>query len=51
MQLSMQHKLLPKSEWTKPDEDIPYLSPILAQIEAEAKEKEALDTLSVVKKH
>ncbi|KAK0708780.1 cytochrome b-c1 complex subunit 7 [Apiosordaria backusii] len=45
IQLSIQQKILPKNEWTKPEEDVPYLSPILQAIEAEAKEKEALDTL------
>ncbi|KAK4448268.1 cytochrome b-c1 complex subunit 7 [Podospora aff. communis PSN243] len=50
-QLSVQHKLLPKSEWTKPEEDLPYLGPLLAEIEAEQKEIEQLDTLSVLKKH
>ncbi|KAK0619237.1 cytochrome b-c1 complex subunit 7 [Immersiella caudata] len=50
-QLSIQHKLLPKAEWTKPEEDVPYLVPLLVQIEAEKKEIEQLDTLSVMKKH
>lgn len=44
-QLSLQQKILPKNEWTKPEEDAQYLSPILEAIEAEAKEKQALDTL------
>ncbi|CAP73944.1 uncharacterized protein PODANS_2_12970 [Podospora anserina S mat+] len=44
-QLSLQQKILPKNEWTKPEEDVQYLSPILEAIEAEAKEKQALDTL------
>jgi ubiquinol-cytochrome c reductase subunit 7 len=51
VQLSIQHKLLPKEEWTKPSEDVPYLQPLIAQIEAAQKEKEALDTLTVVKNH
>ena len=50
-QLSLQHKLLPKAEWIKPEEDTPYLSPILAQVQAEEKEKAALDTLAPVRKH
>ncbi|KAK3307916.1 cytochrome b-c1 complex subunit 7 [Chaetomium strumarium] len=50
-QLSLQHKLLPKNEWTKPEEDVPYLQPILEQLIAEAKEKQQLDTLAVLKKH
>ncbi|KAK1836010.1 cytochrome b-c1 complex subunit 7 [Podospora conica] len=50
-QLSLQHKILPKNEWIKDEEDLPYLSPILAQIKAEAKERAALDTMEPVKKH
>ncbi|KAK0672481.1 cytochrome b-c1 complex subunit 7 [Cercophora samala] len=50
-QLSLQQKILPKNEWTKPEEDDRYLSPILAAIEAEAKEKQALDTLVPAKGH
>jgi ubiquinol-cytochrome c reductase subunit 7 len=50
-QLSLQQKILPKNEWTKPEEDVPYLTPILEQLYAEAKEKTALDTLTVLKKH
>ncbi|KAK4249083.1 cytochrome b-c1 complex subunit 7 [Corynascus novoguineensis] len=50
-QLSLQHKILPKHEWTKPEEDVPYLTPILEQLQAELKEKDALDTLTVLKNH
>ncbi|KAI5927021.1 cytochrome b-c1 complex subunit 7 [Camillea tinctor] len=50
-QCSVSHKLLPKDQWTKPEEDVPYLSPILEQIKAEHKEKEALDSLTVIKSH
>ncbi len=50
-QLSLQHKILPKAEWTKAEEDVPYLSPILEQLQTEIKEREALDTLTVLKKH
>lgn len=51
VQCSISHKLLPKAEWTKADEDTPYLAPLIKLIEAEAKEKEALDTMTVYKKH
>ncbi|KAL2158199.1 hypothetical protein VTH06DRAFT_4519 [Thermothelomyces fergusii] len=50
-QLSLQQKILPKHEWTKPEEDVPYLSPILEQIYAENAERDALDTLTILKKH
>ncbi|KAI0395386.1 cytochrome b-c1 complex subunit 7 [Xylariaceae sp. FL0594] len=51
IQCSVTHKLLPKDQWTKPEEDVPYLSPILAQIEAAKAEKAALDSMSVIKTH
>ncbi|KAK4138905.1 14 kDa subunit of cytochrome bd ubiquinol oxidase [Trichocladium antarcticum] len=50
-QLSLQQKILPKAEWTKAAEDQPYLSPILEQLAAEASEKTALDTLTILKKN
>lgn len=50
-QLSLQQKVLPRADWTKPEDDKPYLSPLLAAIEAEAREREALDTVSIVKNH
>jgi ubiquinol-cytochrome c reductase subunit 7 len=51
VQASIQHKLLPKNEWTKPEEDKPYLSPLIQQVEAELKEKEDLDAIEIVKSH
>lgn len=48
-QCSLAHQLLPKNEWTKPEEDEAYLSPIIRAIEAERKEREDLDSL-VIKK-
>ncbi|KAK1770897.1 cytochrome b-c1 complex subunit 7 [Phialemonium atrogriseum] len=51
VQCSITHKLLPKSEWTKAEDDKPYLGPLIAQIEAEAKERKDLDALTVIKNH
>lgn len=51
VQCSISHKLLPKQEWTKPEEDTPYLLPLIKLVEAELKEKDALDTLIVHKSH
>ncbi|KAG2163573.1 ubiquinol-cytochrome c reductase complex 14 kDa protein [Aureobasidium pullulans] len=48
-QCSISHQLLPKNEQTKPDEDIPYLSPIIKEIEAERRERMDLDAM-VIKK-
>ncbi|KAJ5812269.1 hypothetical protein N7474_008570 [Penicillium riverlandense] len=46
-QCSISHTLLPPNEQTKPEEDVEYLSPIIREIEKEAKEREDLDTLVV----
>ncbi|KAI1188660.1 cytochrome b-c1 complex subunit 7 [Nemania serpens] len=51
IQCSVAHKLLPQDQWTKPEEDVLYLTPILAQIRAARAEKDTLDTLTVVKNH
>ena len=49
-QCSYQHKLLPKEEWTTKETDVPYLGPIIKQVEAELAEKDALDAASVLPK-
>ncbi|KAI1826015.1 cytochrome b-c1 complex subunit 7 [Xylaria intraflava] len=51
VQCSVTHKLLPKDQWTKPDEDVHYLSPIIAEIRAAEKEKENLDAMTLAKKN
>ncbi|KAG5925607.1 Cytochrome b-c1 complex subunit 7 [Claviceps africana] len=51
VQCSYQHKLLPQDQWTKAEEDTPYLSEIINQVEAELAEKDALDSMSVMKRH
>ncbi|KAK5992274.1 Cytochrome b-c1 complex subunit 7 [Cladobotryum mycophilum] len=51
VQCSYQQKILPKDQWTKPEEDVPYMRTILAQVEAELAEKDALDSMTVIKKH
>lgn len=51
VQCSITHKLLPKNEWTTQEEDTPYLLPLIKVIEAESSEREALDTMTVYKKH
>ncbi|PSS27212.1 hypothetical protein M430DRAFT_130495 [Amorphotheca resinae ATCC 22711] len=47
---SLAHQLLPKEQHTKPEEDYPYLSPIIREIEAEAKERSDLESLSIKRK-
>ncbi|KAK6605102.1 ubiquinol-cytochrome C reductase complex 14kD subunit [Botrytis cinerea] len=52
VQCSVQHQLLPKDQHTKPEEvrlRIPL--PIIAEIEAEAKERADLESLTITKKN
>ncbi|KAJ3380896.1 Cytochrome b-c1 complex subunit 7 [Lobulomyces angularis] len=39
---------LPPSEWTKPEEDVPYMRPIIHQIESEIETKENFENLTVI---
>jgi ubiquinol-cytochrome c reductase subunit 7 len=50
-QLSLQQKVLPREAWTKPEDDVAYVSQLLAAVEAEAKEREDLDTIVPLKAH
>lgn len=47
VQCSLSHKLLPAEEQTKPHEDVPYLQPLIWQVEAEKKEREDFDAIVV----
>lgn len=47
VQCSVSHQLLPKEEQTKPEEDVEYLGPLIREIEAEAKERADLESLSI----
>ncbi|KAK7190798.1 hypothetical protein DPSP01_006601 [Paraphaeosphaeria sporulosa] len=49
-QCSVSHQLLPKNEWTKPEEDTPYLSKIIEEIEVEMSEREDLEAMVVQKR-
>ncbi|XP_012540898.1 cytochrome b-c1 complex subunit 7 [Monomorium pharaonis] len=40
MQLSACHRILPKEQWTKYEEDVHYLQPYLNRVVEERKEKE-----------
>jgi len=46
-QCSLAHQLLPAEDQTKADEDQPYLSPIIEEIEAELKERADLESMIV----
>ncbi|KAF1986638.1 ubiquinol-cytochrome c reductase subunit 7 [Aulographum hederae CBS 113979] len=50
IQCSITHHLLPKEEQTKEDEDLPYLTTIIEDIEREQKEKKDLDAMVPTKK-
>ncbi|KAI9779795.1 MAG: Cytochrome b-c1 complex subunit 7 [Peltula sp. TS41687] len=49
-QASLAHQLLPKEQWTKPEDDIQYLTPILKEIQAEARERDDLESMVVSRK-
>ncbi|RMZ89413.1 hypothetical protein DV736_g3352, partial [Chaetothyriales sp. CBS 134916] len=48
-QCSLAHQLLPPAEHTKPEDDTPYISPIIAEIEAGIKERDDLDAIKVAR--
>ncbi|KAF2161681.1 hypothetical protein M409DRAFT_28078 [Zasmidium cellare ATCC 36951] len=48
-QCSLAHQLLPRHEWTAADEDYPYLSPLIKEIEIEIKEREDLEAMQITK--
>ncbi|KAF2035568.1 hypothetical protein EK21DRAFT_54465 [Setomelanomma holmii] len=50
IQLSMTHQLLPKEEWTKQEEDTPYLTTIITDIESEMAEREDLEAMVITKR-
>ncbi|EPY52125.1 ubiquinol-cytochrome-c reductase complex subunit 6 [Schizosaccharomyces cryophilus OY26] len=47
MQLNINNKVLPKSEWTKPEDDTLYLRPVVQRVTEEKREREAFDSLIV----
>ncbi|QIW97018.1 hypothetical protein AMS68_002536 [Peltaster fructicola] len=46
-QCSLTHTLLPKNEWTKTEDDVRYLSPIIKALEAEKTERADLETITI----
>ncbi|KAK6518841.1 Cytochrome b-c1 complex subunit 7 [Arthrobotrys megalospora] len=46
LQCSVTHTLLPKDEWIKPEEDVPYLSPYIEEIEKEESERKMFDSMT-----
>ncbi|KAF2864130.1 14 kDa subunit of cytochrome bd ubiquinol oxidase [Piedraia hortae CBS 480.64] len=49
VQCSLAQQVLPRNEWTKDEDDKPYLEPLIHEIEAENAERDALDALVVEK--
>ncbi|KAI9752603.1 MAG: hypothetical protein M4579_005551 [Chaenotheca gracillima] len=49
-QCSIAHQLLPKEQQTPPEQDYPYLLPIIQEIEAESRERDDLESMSVKKR-
>jgi len=49
-QLSLTHHILPKEKWTKPEDDIRFLFPIIEQVSVEEAEREAFEAIKVVRK-
>ncbi|CCD25780.1 ubiquinol--cytochrome-c reductase subunit 7 NDAI_0F04620 [Naumovozyma dairenensis CBS 421] len=47
-QTELTHHLLPRNEWIKAQDDVPYLLPYILEAELEANEKLKLDNLEVV---
>merc|ERR1712002_234568 len=45
LDLSMKHQILPKEEWTKPEEDVLYLNDLIEQARVERKERQQWDRL------
>ncbi|KAJ2382083.1 Cytochrome b-c1 complex subunit 7 [Coemansia sp. RSA 2559] len=49
-QLSLSHSELPRSEWTKPEEDYKYLQPLIEEVRLEQVEREAFNSMKFVRK-
>ncbi|EIM90466.1 cytochrome bd ubiquinol oxidase subunit [Stereum hirsutum FP-91666 SS1] len=49
-QASVQHKDLPKDQWTKPEEDSRYLKPHVVDVAQENAERATWDTMEVSRK-
>ncbi|KAJ2725898.1 Cytochrome b-c1 complex subunit 7 [Coemansia sp. Benny D115] len=49
-QLSLSHQELPRSQWTKPEDDYQYLQPIIEEVRLEQAERDAFNSMAFVKK-
>ncbi|CAM0137420.1 Cytochrome b-c1 complex subunit 7, mitochondrial [Umbelopsis sp. WA50703] len=47
-QLSLSHTLLPQEQWTKPEQDVRYLQPLVDEVTVEFAEREAFDNAKVL---
>ncbi|KAI9499881.1 Cytochrome b-c1 complex subunit 7 [Coemansia spiralis] len=49
-QLSLSHQELPRSAWTKPEDDYKYLQPLIEDVRLEQAERDAFNSMTVVRK-
>ncbi|KAJ2491912.1 Cytochrome b-c1 complex subunit 7 [Coemansia sp. RSA 2050] len=49
-QLSLSHQELPSSQWTKPEDDIKYLQPLIEEVSQEYAERDAFNSMTSVRK-
>lgn len=49
-QCSLAHQLLPKDQQTRPEDDYPYLTPIIKEIESESRERGDLESMVIEKR-
>ncbi|KAJ1661914.1 Cytochrome b-c1 complex subunit 7 [Coemansia sp. RSA 1813] len=49
-QLSLSHQELPRSMWTKPEDDCKYLQPLIEEVRLEQVERDAFNSMSCVRK-
>ncbi|PCH38359.1 cytochrome bd ubiquinol oxidase subunit [Wolfiporia cocos MD-104 SS10] len=47
---SVLHDILPKDQWTKPEEDVRYLTPHIENVEKEEQERRAWDNMAIERK-
>ncbi|KAJ2805567.1 Cytochrome b-c1 complex subunit 7 [Coemansia furcata] len=49
-QLSLSHQELPGPQWTKPEDDVQYLQPLIEEVSQEYSERDAFNSMTSVRK-
>ncbi|KAJ2834632.1 Cytochrome b-c1 complex subunit 7 [Coemansia furcata] len=49
-QLSLSHQELPSPQWTKPEDDVQYLQPLIEEVSQEYAERDAFNSMTSVRK-